>query len=85
MDSQSTTAGECHEPTADRPLVGKAIDGPSTGHEDRWNRNTADSQIRKIVLTIRPLPMPDADVRFPNVEYTVARLRERKNLHDFHR
>jgi len=48
---------------------------PTSGH----NR----SPIRTIVLTSRPLPVPGADVRFPDVEYAVARLGERKNLHDF--
>ncbi|XP_026811216.1 uncharacterized protein LOC113552557 [Rhopalosiphum maidis] len=60
-----------------------------TTSRDRLRRPVASendrSPIRTIVLTSRPLPVPGADVRFPDVEYAVARLGERKNLHDFHR
>lgn len=59
-----------------------------TASRDRLRRPPASghnqSPIRTIVLTSRPLPVPGADVRFPDVEYAVARLGERKNLHDFH-
>ncbi|XP_060839865.1 uncharacterized protein LOC132921059 [Rhopalosiphum padi] len=60
-----------------------------TTSRDRLRRPVASeydrSPIRTIVLTSRPLPVPGADVRFPDVEYAVARLGERKNLHDFRR
>uniref|UniRef100_A0A2S2NIW2 Uncharacterized protein n=1 Tax=Schizaphis graminum TaxID=13262 RepID=A0A2S2NIW2_SCHGA len=60
-----------------------------TTSQDRLRRPVASeydrSPIRTIVLTSRPLPVPGPDVRFPDVEYAVARLGERKNLHDFRR
>ncbi|XP_025194425.1 uncharacterized protein LOC112594039 [Melanaphis sacchari] len=59
-----------------------------TASRDRLRRPAASehnrSQFRTIVLTSRPLPVPGADVRFPEVEYAVASLGDRKNLHDFH-
>ncbi|CAH1710134.1 unnamed protein product [Aphis gossypii] len=59
-----------------------------TASRDRLRRPPTSGHnrlpIRTIVLTSRPLPVPGADIRFPDVEYAVARLGERKNLHDFH-
>jgi len=60
-----------------------------TASRDRPRRPTPSDHgrppIRRIVLTSRPLPVPGTDVRFLDVEYAVARLGERKNMHDFRR
>jgi len=94
VDSQSTTAGRLIvAPTPVRVVNRLPADRWSekrwTAPRNRPRRPVASEHgrppIRKIVLTSRPLPVPDSDVRFPDVEYAVARLGERKNLHNFRR
>jgi len=98
VGSQSTTAGRLIVTSKQQPTSVRIVNQLPTDRwsEKRWTaprnrpRRPAASEhgrlpIRKIVLTSRPLPVPDADVRFPDVEYAVAQLGERKNLRDFRR
>ncbi|XP_015377004.1 PREDICTED: uncharacterized protein LOC107171280 [Diuraphis noxia] len=98
VDSQLTTAGRLVVTPKQQPTPVRVVNQLPTDSwsEKRWTalrnrprRPVASEhdrlQIRKIVLTSRPLPVPDANVRFPDVEYAVAQLGERKNLHDFRR
>jgi len=98
VDSQSTTAGRLVvAPKQQSPPMRVVNQLPANRwSEKRWTapRNRPRRPVasehgrpptQKIVLTSRPLPVPDANVRFPDVEYAVARLGERKNLGNFHR
>jgi len=91
--SQSTTAGRKQQSPPMYVVNQLSADSWSekrwTAPRNRPRRPVASEHGRpptqKIVLTSRPLPVPDANVRFPDVEYAVARLGERKNLVDFRR
>jgi len=96
VDSQSTTAGRLVVAPKRQPPPMRVVNQLPADRwlENRWTapRNRPRRPVasehgrkptRKIVLTSRPLPVPDADVRFPDVEYAVTRLGERKNLRGF--
>ncbi|XP_003247824.1 uncharacterized protein LOC100569853 [Acyrthosiphon pisum] len=98
VDSQSTTTSRLVvTPKQQSPPMRVVNQLPAdSSSEKRWtaSRNRPRRPVasehgrpptQKIVLTSRPLPVPDADVRFPDVEYAVARLGERKILRNFRR